>query len=296
MKNKYLFGIIYGLALTLITSFFLVRTFIIKEKYSDIENNTNNINIVGESPNAIITDNSYTTSNIAISIETIRKYDTTIYIADIKLSDIALLKTAFAENSYGRNITEKTSDIAKNNNSILAINGDYYGFRTNGYVIRNGNLYRSDKNSNTEDLVIYKNGEFEIINENTVTAKELIKNSALHVFSFGPTLINNREIVVTKNQEITGKSMVNNPRTAIGIIDNLHYIFVVSDGRTNKSEGLSLYELASVLKDYNCNIAYNLDGGGSSTMVFNDKVINNPTTNGRNIKERSVSDIVYIGY
>jgi len=43
-------------------------------------------------------------------------------------------------------------------------------------------------------------------------------------------------------------------------------------------------------------VAYNLDGGGSSTMVFNGEVINNPTTNGNTIKERSVSDIVYIGY
>jgi len=41
--------------------------------------------------------------------------------------------------------------------------------------------------------------------------------------------------------------------------------------------------------------AYNLDGGGSSTMVFNGKVLNNPTTDGRKISERSVSDIVYIG-
>lgn len=42
--------------------------------------------------------------------------------------------------------------------------------------------------------------------------------------------------------------------------------------------------------------AYNLDGGGSSTMYFNGQIINKPTTNGSSIKERSVSDIVYIGY
>ena len=41
--------------------------------------------------------------------------------------------------------------------------------------------------------------------------------------------------------------------------------------------------------------AYNLDGGGSSSMVFNGTLINNPTTTGNSIKERSVSDIVYIG-
>ena len=58
---------------------------------------------------------------------------------------------------------------------------------------------------------------------------------------------------------------------------------------------LSLYELAEFMTSLGCETAYNLDGGGSSTMVFNGTVINKPTTNGHHIKERSVSDIVYIG-
>ena len=80
------------------------------------------------------------------------------------------------------------------------------------------------------------------------------------------------------------------------MINDLHYLFVVSDGRTNESEGLSLYELAEFLQSLGVKTAYNLDGGGSSTMYFNGNVINQPTTRGKNIKERSVSDIVYIGY
>ena len=96
--------------------------------------------------------------------------------------------------------------------------------------------------------------------------------------------------------EEVGKAKASNPRTAIGIIDDLHYVFVVSDGRTEESEGLSLVQLAEFLSDLGAVTAYNLDGGGSSTMVFNGEVINNPTTNGSRIQERSVSDIVYIGY
>ena len=55
-------------------------------------------------------------------------------------------------------------------------------------------------------------------------------------------------------------------------------IFVVSDGRTDESSGLSLYELACFMKDLGVNTAYNLDGGGSSTMVFNGELVNNPTS------------------
>jgi len=89
--------------------------------------------------------------------------------------------------------------------------------------------------------------------------------------------------------------MASNPRTAIGVIGDLHYVFVVSDGRTDDSEGLSLYELAAFLQSLGCTTAYNLDGGGSSSMVFLDEIVNNPV-NGRKSGERSVSDIVYIGY
>lgn len=93
-----------------------------------------------------------------------------------------------------------------------------------------------------------------------------------------------------------GQAMASNPRTAIGIIDENHYIIVVSDGRTSESEGLSLYQLAEVMKSYGAKTAYNLDGGGSSTLYFNGQVINKPTTGGNKISERAVSDIVYIGY
>ena len=87
--------------------------------------------------------------------------------------------------------------------------------------------------------------------------------------------------------------MGSNPRTAIGQIGEGHYVMVVSDGRTDESAGLSVYELAQVMADLGCETAYNLDGGGSSTMYFNGAVVNNPTS-GHGIKERSVSDIVYI--
>jgi exopolysaccharide biosynthesis protein len=70
---------------------------------------------------------------------------------------------------------------------------------------------------------------------------------------------------------------------------------VVSDGRTDESQGLTLQELAQFMQKLGVKTAYNLDGGGSSTMYYNKEVVNNPTTSGRNISERKVSDIVYIG-
>ena len=141
--------------------------------------------------------------------------------------------------------------------------------------------------------MIYQDGSFDIINESDITAKELLDMGAWNVLSFGPALIIDGEIEVSERDEV-GQAMASNPRTAIGIVDELHYLFVVSDGRTKDSEGLTLYELAEVLESLGAKTAYNLDGGGSSTMVFQGQIINNPTTNGKRISERSVSDIVCI--
>jgi exopolysaccharide biosynthesis protein len=244
---------------------------------------------------AVITDSSYSDENIIITITEYRENNTSIYVADIYLSSIDYLKTAFADNTYGKNITEKTSAIAAAQNAILAINGDFYGAQSKGYVIRNGTIYRdTPSDSSQEDLVIYSDGSFDIVTEGSTTASELLDNGALQVLSFGPSLLDNGEITVTNSEEVD-KAMTSNPRTAIGIIDNLHYVMVVSDGRTSASTGLTLYQLATFMQNLGVTTAYNLDGGGSSTMYFNGTIINNPTTNGKKITERSVSDIVYIG-
>ena len=241
----------------------------------------------------ISTENSYSDENISITIQELREYDSTVYVADVVLSSPEYLQTALANSVYGRNVTAKTSSIAQTANAILAINGDYYGARESGYVIRNGVLYRSKANKNAEDLVIYRDGSFEIIQESEISAQSLLDAGAWNVLSFGPALLIDGELAVGANDEV-GRAMASNPRTAIGIIDPLHYVFVVSDGRTKSSEGLSLQELAKIMQELGVKTAYNLDGGGSSTMVFQGKVINNPTTNGKRVSERSVSDIVCI--
>lgn len=236
---------------------------------------------------------SYSSDGKTITLYEYREQDTEIYVADVVLDAADSLQTAFANDTYGKNVTAKTSAIAAANNAVLAINGDFYGAREKGYVIRNGKLFRDTSAGDQEDLVIYADGSFEVINESNVTAQELLDRGAVQVLSFGPALLLDGKTAVSEGEEV-GKAMASNPRTAIGVIDSLHYVFVVSDGRTQDSEGLSLSELAAFMETLGVETAYNLDGGGSSTMYFNGAVVNHPTTSGRNIKERSVSDIIYI--
>ena len=235
----------------------------------------------------------YSDSKSKITVTKYRAYDSNIYVADVEVADGTSILSAFANNTYGRNITETTSAIAEENNAVLAINGDYYGARQSGYVIRNGVVYRS-QGSNGEDMVISKDGSLSFISESDTTTDSLMQKQAWQVLSFGPVLVENGQVAVSENDEV-GMAMASNPRTAIGTVAKNHYLFVVSDGRTSESAGLSLYELANFMKSLGATNVYNLDGGGSSTMVFQGEVVNNPTTNGNKISERAVSDILYIG-
>ena len=291
------FRIAYAVLLVIYCLFVLLDTFVLPRNIVRIERALKDLGAHGDY-DAVITEDSYDDGKIRISINTERIDRTTVYIADVEIADPSLLKAGLAGDSFGRNLVENTSRIAARNEAVFAINGDYYGFREKGYVLRNGYLYRSRSNTKYpygEDLVIWEDGSFEVIHEDAYTAEELEEAGARQVFSFGPALVNNGRIQVIEGEEVE-RAQITNPRTAIGMIEPLHYIMVVSDGRTEESIGLPLDRLAEVMLEQGCTVAYNLDGGGSSTIWFLGKVLNKPTTYGDVFEERTISDILYVGY
>ena len=300
LKKPYLYASVLGMLLTSSFTYSMLKTFVLAETISVVSNTSSTSDTAAASQaakNAQVTDSSYSDGNISVNLTEKTVNETQVYVAAVTLSSADYLKTALAQNSYGTNVTAKTSVTAAENNAILAVNGDYYGANSSGYVIRNGVVYRDSvrEDASNGDLAIYKDGSFKIIYEDQVSANQLVQDGVVNLLAFGPSLVENGEISVSTNAEV-GQAMASNPRTAIGIIDENHYIIVVSDGRTSESKGLSLYQMAEVMKSYGVKTAYNLDGGGSSTLYFNGQVINKPTTGGSKISERAVSDIVYIGY
>jgi len=251
------------------------------------------------SDSATVTDTTYTSGDAAITITSYTQGsgdDTvTYYAADITLSDATTLRSAFANNQFGENITALVSEIAEDNGAVFAINGDYYGFRDTGIVIRNGIVYRDE--GARDGLVFYTDGTVAVYDETTTTADELLANGAWNTLSFGPALVEDGEVVDGiddvevdtnfGNHSIQGEQ----PRTAIGIIDENHIVMVVVDGREDGySRGVTMTELAEIMVSLGATTAYNLDGGGSSEMWFNGEVINEPSNGG----ERATSDILYI--
>ncbi len=244
-------------------------------------------------------DASYVKGGTSITIATVTTGsgdDTlTYYVADVVLDDATALRSAFAHNQFGENITEKTSAIAADHHAVLAINGDYYGFRDTGIVIRNGVIYR-DAPART-GIAFYADGTARIYDETTTSAEELLAAGVWNTLSFGPALVENGQIVPGIDQVEIDTNFGNHsiqgeqPRTAVGVIDANHLVFVVVDGREEGySRGATLPELAGIMLELGATTAYNLDGGGSSTLYFSGEVVNQPSNRG----ERATSDILYV--
>ncbi|WP_236333665.1 phosphodiester glycosidase family protein [Paenibacillus auburnensis] len=250
--------------------------------------------------NATSDDWSYSSDDIQIKIDQVQtgsgSDQITYFVADVVLKNSSSLRSAFADNSFGTNITEVTSEIAASNDALFAINGDYYGFREDGVIIRNGTVYRDDPVRDA--MALFEDGTMQTYNEEEISSSELLAQGVTNTLSFGPILIQDGQITsdfsnVKIDTNFGNRSIQNaNPRTAIGMIAPNHYVFVVVDGRNEGySRGMTLTELADLMQDLGATEAYNLDGGGSSTMYFMGRVVNNPQ--GKN-QERGVSDILYI--
>ncbi len=234
----------------------------------------------------IITENRYNTCNMDIRIDKVEKDSVVWFVADIRLADISYLKTAFAEDRFGRNIIEQVKDMALRHKAILAINGDFYGFRGTGIIIRNGILYRN--NPKDEIAAIYKDGSMKTFYPGETDAAQLLKDGAVQTFEFGPLLIKDGEL----RPDFSDVPIhIRNPRTGFGMIEPNHYIMIVVDGRQKDySIGMTLEDFARLFAAYGCTEAYNLDGGGSAAMFYNGKTINHSWID----DGRPVSEILYI--
>ena len=225
-----------------------------------------------------VTENSYTSPDISITVNEVNEENLTYYVADIYVRDITCFQTALAENTYGSGFRDSIEDMAVLNNALLAVNGDYYGNTTEGVVIRNGVIYRANP-TDCDVCVLYYDGSMKVMPGSSFSVEEAVEDGAWQAWTFGPALLDaggNPITAFASTSRITNA----NPRTAIGYYEPGHYCLVVVDGR-GESSGISLPRLSRLFDTQGCTVAYNLDGGNSSIMVWGNEVINNPSGGGR---------------
>ena len=226
----------------------------------------------------VVTENSYSSPDISITVTEETLGRTTYYLADIYVRDITCFQSALARNTYGTGFRDSISDMALLNNALVAINGDYYGNTNEGVVIRNGVIYRANR-TNCDVCVLYYDGTMRVMPGSAFSVEEAISQGAWQAWTFGPALLDTDGGVLTSFAS-TSRIIAANPRTAIGYYEPGHYCMVVVDGR-GESAGITLPDLSQLFHNLGCTAAYNLDGGNSSIMVWNNAVINDPSGGGR---------------
>ena len=237
-------------------------------------------------------EDSYMSENVVVNISTVQMGSgrslVTYHVADIYIRDIECLRSAFADMTYGENFTQSVLEQDRDNNAIVAISGDSYGMGDAGVVLRNGILYKYEPT--TEDIcVLYYDGRMETLSFGEYTRESLVEGGAYQVWTFGPGLLDDNG--KAKSSFNAGDYIMKaHPRASIGYYSPGHYVFVLVDGRQDKySAGLDIKGLAKLYEELGCKVAYNLDGGISAVMTFNDEIYSHPA------RTREVTDIIYIG-
>lgn len=243
----------------------------------------------------------YETDTIKITLDrwcyAFAKTDLRFFVAHVYTTRPDQLRTAFAGEKYSKKNAEATSDIAARHDAVLAINGDYYNYKDDvGLIIRNGELY-CDKPGSRDHLFVHSDGSFSGLTKAEFEpglGEEYIAQGVQQTFIFGPLLVRGGEKVPLPEKYIISMTdTIREPRTAIGWVNENHYVVVVADGRRDgwSDQGMTLTELQEVFIQEGCQVAYNLDGGGSATLVINGERINKASGS----RERDVSDIIYFG-
>lgn len=241
----------------------------------------------------------YQRTGLEIQIHKYEEEHLVYWVADVHTEDPGKdIDTALAGGSYvtAQEQKAKTSQLAEEYGAIFAINGDSVGARGDGSeyqnpnVIRNGVLYHEDSRNIGDMCAMKEDGTLVIFSPGELgSAGEMIAGGVTDTWWFDCALVEHGQITpsLLENEQVFSKA----PYTAIGQKDKNHFIFIVADGRgSSGSEGVTYTGMARLMQEHGAVTAYQLDGGGSSTIWFDGAVLNQPSDG----SQRAVSDIIYV--
>jgi len=227
----------------------------------------------------------YRDENVSLTLTTHAENGVTYYVADFYIRHITSLRTAMATEEFTTGVADSVLNMARANDALLAVSGDYFGIRQRGIVIRNGQVYRKTKAH--QICVLYYDGTMETYSFSEFDVEKAIAGGAWQAWDFGPALLGKDGKAISEFETgISGE----NPRIGIGYYEPGHYCLVAVDGRQSHSRGMTLAEMSALFEDMGCRRAYNLDGGHSAVMVYENDLFSSPSKG----EGRDISDIIYL--
>jgi len=212
--------------------------------------------------------------------------------AEVKVADGSQLRRAIADNTYGSSKQYYPSDMAKAANAVVAINGDFYSYRSQGITVYQRTLYRfSPAKVDTcfftadGEMLFSRHGE---MTEESQALKFIEDNNVVFAVAFGPILVEDGQLTPVDSYPI-GEISITYSRAGIGQLGDKHYLLAVLGEEKEYARRAPVNEFGETMYNKHCINAYTLDGGQTATIVFNDKVFNRVDWN----SERTMSDIIY---
>ena len=242
----------------------------------------------------------YSSEESAVIIKKTRRFDSDVYTAKIKINDPLQFKHVYAAGQTWDRTLKTVPEMTKRYKPIIAINATACDVKNNneprGTI---GSLRKIDyfvkydttkKETCRPSLVYGMDGKLNIGYAKEETSFD--KYNPFWITSFGPALIKDGTTIQTPENNA---KTVRHPRMAIGQGENPNeFVIIVVDGRSSVSKGVNYYELATLFEEQGARVAYNLDGGGSATLVFNGKILNDPRDTDGTQKVRAVTDSIFI--
>ncbi len=245
----------------------------------------------------IVTENSYQSADVNLTITSSRVDKSDVYVVDIYVRSAECFQRAFP-GKWGK-ASERVNKVGAAHDAIVAMTGDSAHYFKVGWVIGNGEVLRDTRNRIRDLGVLYRDGSMITLNaenvDNAAIRAQAEAGEIWQLFLFGPALLDDEGKATFDFSDSNVKRA--NPRSVIGYYAPGHYCFVQVDGRgakskiqpKNSSVGMTLDQLADFMESLGCVAAYNLDGGTSSMLAWQDEVISNPCNGGR-----KVGDVVII--
>lgn len=214
--------------------------------------------------------------NATIKVFSLKEAGYRGYMAKVRLHNPNAVRLVLAQDGIG-NSGETTSEAAKRNNAVLAINGGGYARGADGLLYPIGitvvdgkikTFYRTDLS------FVGFNKQGHLVGGEITTREEIEALDVMHGATFVPTLLKDgKKMTIPREWRNT-----RHPRTLIGHFSNGDVLMIVIDGRQKGySEGVTLEEAQDKLLEFNVVDAYTLDGGGSSAFYYDGKILNSPS-------------------
>ena len=249
-----------------------------------------------------------------------RKYDATQPLTwfeaeiwtDIEQGE--MLRTIWNDDVKRTKVRVDAAETAKKHNVVFATNTDYFTYRVDvnasgrntGVVIRNGELLYDDPYPekkamnpaympNLDMVAFMEDGSLEVYRSHEITAKELLEKGAYDVYSFGPYLMKDGKL----SQQAYDANETKNPRCALGMVEPGHYVYIMVEGRMEKtrSQGITMKELAKLMRAKGCENAINLDGGQTAVLIFMGQQLNKiGSYDGGKTNSRPTCEVMGVGY